>query len=245
MMSKWAVGLFLLGLVLPAPALAQDDFGERIRDYLLQNPDIVIEILQNAERHYDEQAQLRQRTLLQENREALERAGVGGFVFGNPSGDITLVEFFDYQCRFCKATFSEMIDAVQADGGVRLVLREMPVFGEISLMAAKAALAAEKQRLYFELHAALMAQQDAALSEAKIFSLAEQVGLDTARLRIDMERPEILVAIEANLALAARIGVRGTPGFVDRHQITTGALERDEFHILFARIREDALRPSP
>ena len=134
-------------------------------------------------------------------------------ILGNPKGDVTIVEFFDYACPFCKAAEPRVEALLTADKGVRLEVKEFPVLGPDSAAASRAALAAARQNKYAVFHQRLLLQKGR-LSEDLIVRVAREVGLDVARLKKDMADPTIAAQIQANLKLASDIHVKGTPTFI-------------------------------
>ena len=134
-------------------------------------------------------------------------------VFGNPEGDVSLVEFFDYICPFCKVVDPRVRQLQKDDDGVRRVLKEFPILTPESLIASKAALAAKRQGMYESYHNALM-EFRGQLSEERIFEIAEEIGLDVARIREDMEAPEITEQIIENFNLARALRVFSTPTYI-------------------------------
>ncbi|MTH63841.1 DsbA family protein [Paracoccus shanxieyensis] len=167
--------------------------------------------------------------------------GAGLPVMGNPDGDVTLVEFSDYNCGFCRRAAPDVAAVVASDPGVRLVIHEIPIFGEGSQYAAAAALASQKQGKYAEFHQALMAMRGRA-EKASVLRVARQVGLDVARLERDMQSPEITARIEKSLELADTIGLVGTPSFVSGERASFGALPRADLAELIAEARASQAR---
>lgn len=148
-------------------------------------------------------------------------------VMGNPNGDVAIVEFFDYNCSFCKAADPRVKSLLAEDEGVKLILKEYPILTPESLIATKAALAAQGQGLYEAYHNALMAFRGQ-LTEARIFEIAEDVGLDIARLRSDMDAPEIAGEIIENFNLARALRISQTPTYiVDGHILNQPSAEID------------------
>ena len=148
-------------------------------------------------------------------------------VLGNLEGDVALVSFFDYTCVFCKAAEPRVRQLLEDDSGVKLVLKDFPVLTQESLIASKAALASRNQGSYESYHNALMAFRGQ-LSEARIFEIADEVGLDVARLRQDMDAPEIADQILANFNLARALHIYQTPTFIiDDHIVTQPSAEVD------------------
>lgn len=157
-------------------------------------------------------------------------------VMGNPQGDAVLVEFSDYNCGFCRKTMPEVRALLKSDPQLKLVVHEIPIFGEGSRYAAMAALAAQEQGKYAAFHQALMAMRGKA-EKASVLRVAREVGLDVPRLERDMQAPEIAAQIESSLALADQIGLAGTPSFVAGDRAVFGYLPRAELAGLVAEAR--------
>lgn len=183
-----------------------------IHDYLVEkNPEVLIEATQ----------------ALQEQQQSEMLAGIQSAVVsqasilfnsdspiaGNKSGDVSLVEFFDYQCIYCKRMTPIVNELLGDDQNVTIIFKEFPIFGEESEYAAKAALAAQNQGKYFEFHQALMQAEDR-LSKDSITAIATGIGLDVQKLQEDMEEPAIQAEIDNNVMLANALGIMGTPAFI-------------------------------
>lgn len=225
-----------------APARAQEDvpadqaaFEARVRAYLIEHPEVIVEALQELERRQQAATELKQKQVIAERRDELT-ASPDDPVAGNPMGAVTVVEFFDYRCPYCKAVAQDMIDTLEAEGDVRIVFKEFPILGPESEQAAKAALAARLQEKYLPFHQALMAHQGP-LDDAALFGIAEDVGLDVERLRRDMAGPEIEAAISRNLALADALAIGGTPAFIVGDQLFPGAVDMKTLLDLVAKAR--------
>ncbi|MDB6182234.1 DsbA family protein [Paracoccus fistulariae] len=172
-----------------------------------------------------------------EFRRQLER-DANAPIFGNPDGDATLIEFFDYNCQFCRAMMP-VIDAVlAADPGLRMVMREWPVFGEGSVFAARAALASRKQGRYADFHRALMGQKPRA-EKAGVLRVARSIGLNTQQLQRDMDSPEIAQHIQQSNGLAEAMGLAGTPTFIAGSDSRFGAISSSELAELVAASRRN------
>lgn len=198
------------------------EIGGIIREYLVENPDVIVEVLQilqnrqqAAQQHQQQQQRIDPATVYNEGSDP---------VIGNPNGSVTVVEFFDYHCPFCKRISSSIAKLIEADDDVRVVFKEFPVFGEDSVFAARASLASMKQDLYHEFHLAMMKNRGR-LSERTVMKLAKKVGLDVDQLEKDMDAPEINATIQANYQLAQQLGIRGTPSFIIGDEIVPGALD--------------------
>ena len=190
-----------------------------IRDYLLANPEIIPEAM----------SRLQEREVtrtLDSNRAEIETPFPGAEI-GNPKGDVTVVEFFDFQCPYCKASHNDAEILVRNDGNVRYVFRDLPVLdrgGEpISMRSALAALAAARQGKYLALRKALF-DLPGRPSQERLVQAIRAAGLDEARLARDMEDPALKQALDANIALAQNIGVTGTPTFIIGNQLFAGGV---------------------
>ncbi len=173
---------------------------------------------------------------LVEHRQALERSAADP-VLGNPDGDVTIVEFFDYQCGYCKTMTGPLMELVRDDGRIRLVLKEFPILGPESALAARASLAAGRQGKYEPFHMALMGLRGR-LNEGAIWQVAAETGLDLDRLRKDMAAPEITAVIEANYRLAQALGIEGTPAFAIGNALVPGAAPREHLAGLVQKARD-------
>lgn len=224
--------LVALLLLLPLPALAQQtsfspeqkkELENLVRDILVKNPQILVEAMQALERQQEERAAAGAKLAIKENAKEIFDDGVS-YVAGNPKGDVTLVEFFDYRCGYCKQVQGPLLALLKEDSKLRVVLKELPVLGPDSMFAARAAIASQEQKgKYLDFHNAMMAHRGQ-LPESEVFRLAGSVGLDVERLKKDMASPKVSQVIERNLALAQKIGVDGTPGFVIGEQLIPGAI---------------------
>ncbi|WP_116083906.1 DsbA family protein [Tropicimonas sp. IMCC34011] len=219
----------LLAFPLAGPANAQEDLTEdRVRELVLetirQNPQIVMEAVAILEARQSAEQAEQSRNALSVQREALESVE-NAPVIGNPDGDVTIVEFFDYNCPYCRRATAEVNALLEEDDDVRVVLREWPILSEGSVFAARAALAAREQGLYEAFHNALMTMAGRA-EEPTVMRVAEEVGLDTDQLRADMDAPEVDAHIQQSLDLAQSIGFSGTPSFVIGEEMAPGFVER-------------------
>ena len=214
----------------------REEIGDVVREYLLANPEIVLDVLNELQRR-DEQAEAeRSRAAIIANSSALYENPDTPFI-GNPDADVVLVEFFDYNCGFCKRMLEPVMQLVEDDPNLRIVLKEFPILGPESMVAARAALAMERQGLYTEYHNALMTYRGR-LDEAIILDTAVRVGGDLDQLQQDMDDPAIMEQIQRNIQLAQAIGVNGTPAFVIDDQIIPGAIGYPVLRDLVERSRE-------
>jgi protein-disulfide isomerase len=239
-MRRLALLLALLVGVLPSlPVAAQAPVSREaveqiVRDYLMREPEVLFEALQELRRRREAAEALQQSAMLAARADELF-ASPHDPILGNAEGDATLVEFFDYRCGYCRAMTAGMRELIAGDAGLRVAMKELPILGPDSLRAAKAALAAHRQGRYEAMHWALMEASD--LSESGILALARGLGLDPARLAADMAGPEVRAVIDANLALAQALGINGTPSFVVGGTLLPGAVPVERLSALIAAER--------
>ena len=213
-----------------------DPFEQRVREYLLKNPEVIMEALQILqERQRNAEAEGLKRTIAERSDEILNdpAAPVGG----DPAGDVTLVEFFDYNCHYCRKVAPSVVELEEADPDLRLVYKEFPILGPGSQFAARAALASRKQDKYVPFHNALM-QATEQVTEETVMEIARTVGLDPGQLKGDMQDPAIQEAIARNLQLANALGITGTPSFVIGDRVVPGAVELRTLQGLIAEVRQ-------
>lgn len=160
-------------------------------------------------------------------------------VGGNPKGDVTVVEFFDYSCGYCKMAQENVAKVLADDKNVRFVYKELPILGPGSLIASQAALASVSQGKYIKFHEALMTAKDM-MSEDNIMLIAKSVGLDTDKLKKDMANDKIEAMIKDNVSLAKDIGAHGTPTFVIGNKVYGGAIPADQIKAAIAEARKTA-----
>ncbi|UMA66903.1 DsbA family protein (plasmid) [Roseivivax marinus] len=218
-----------IATMLPVPALAEDISDERIKSLVLEaireNPEIVLEAIDILERERAAAQATSATEVLDRWRYALE-ADPNAPVLGNPDGDVTVVEFFDYNCPYCRRVKPEMEALLDADSNVRVVYREWPILGEGSIFAARAALASREQGKYEEFHWALMGMNGRA-EEASVLRVAREVGLDIEQLREDMESDAVEAHIADSMELTQALGFNGTPSFVIGDALLPGFVEAD------------------
>jgi protein-disulfide isomerase len=198
----------------------------KIHDYLVKNPDVLVEMSNALDKRQAEEQDAKQKTAIGKNADKIFRSPESP-VAANPDGDVTLVEFFDYNCGYCKRAMPELVKIVDGDKKVKLVLKELPIFGEDSEAAAKVALAAKKQGKYFEMHQKLFSEPGKANLE-KALQVAQELGLDVEQLKKDMDDQSVKDALAENRALAEELGVQGTPYTLVGDIVVAGA--PDDLH---------------
>lgn len=248
-MLKWFCAIALIGLPLvglsqsamTAEALSRSQrqqFEQVIRDYLLEHPELIAEALERLEAKRQAETEDRNRQLIAALQPELFRSPYDHVA--NPDGRIPVVEFFDYQCGYCKRVRPaiERLRTEQAD--VRLIYKEFPILGPASVFAAKAAIASRRQGgdKYVALHNALLALKGG-LDQETVFMAAREVGLDVERLKQDMEAPEVEQAIEFNRGLAQQMNVRGTPTIIVGQTLLPGAVPYERLAQAVQEAREN------
>lgn len=223
------------------PALSEAEalqVEELIEQYLDKNPEVVVRAFRKFQRQQEEAQQHRQKQNLTNLRELLENSDASP-VRGNPEGDVTLVEFFDYRCGYCKRVHGTVTDAVESDGKVRLVYKEFPILGPESVFASRASLGVffTQPLKYPAFHDALMTARGA-LNQARIMSIAKDMGLNPKDVQAAMKDPRVDEEIQRNMQLAQELGINGTPGFVIGNQIIPGAVDAHSLKELIAEARQ-------
>lgn len=200
--------------------------GDIIKDYLIKNPEIMFEV-QNA---LDEKSQKEQdaklKTFMAANAKAIYRSPESS-VAGDPNGDVTVVEFFDFNCGYCKRGLPEVQKLIHDDKKVRFVFKELPILAKGSEEAARVALAAKRQGKYWEFHQAMLGSKGQA-NEASALKIAESLGLDMDKIKADMASDAVKNELHDDLLLAKQLGVNGTPHFLVGDKSIPGA--PDDLH---------------
>ena len=230
--------LLMLGLTpsaIQADALSEDRVKELVYEAIRENPGIVLEAVEIL-RARDAQAQAQaQSDVLSNQRDILEN-DPNAPVLGNPDGDVTVVEFFDYNCPYCRRAKPALLELLEFDPNVRLVYREWPILGEGSVYAAKAALASRNQGKYEEFHWAMMSMNGRS-EEASVLRVAREIGLDIDKLKADMNSQEIAEHIQTSMQLAQALGFSGTPSFVIGDNLVPGLVDASQMIELVGEAR--------
>lgn len=220
----------------PAPSAATDEFGARVRAYLLAHPEVVME----AAQIFQERQQLAEADATKEaitaHRDQILRDPADP-VAGNSKGDVTLVEFFDYNCPYCRKVEPDIMALSAADPGLRVVFKEFPILGPSSDFAARVALSAHRQGKYMPVHQALM-RLEPPLTEEKVLQAALKTGVDLARLKRDMTDPALDTQLQRDRSLADALRITGTPAFVLGDALIPGVVDRPTFEALIAKVRK-------
>jgi protein-disulfide isomerase len=225
-----AFALAALVAIVPFPAAAISEADRPaieniIRDYLLKNPEVLRDAIRELERRMKVAEDEKRAGALVESRELLNNSR-RGVVVGNPKGDVVLVEFFDYNCGYCKRALVDMFNLVKADPKLKIVLKEFPVLGKSSVDAARVAIAVRMQDpggKYLEFHRRLLTGRGEVTYE-RALAVAKEVGLDMARIDADLKSPEINATLEESAELSERLSISGTPTYVVGNEVVPGAV---------------------
>ena len=220
-------------LLVPQPAPAQSfsdqqkgEIQKIIREYLLANPEVLEEVTAELSKRQAIAEAAKQASAVKKHSELLFNSPRGVFL-GDRQGDVNFVEFFDYNCGFCKRAMLDMLELMKEDPKLRVVLKEFPVLGQSSIEAAQVAVAVRMQdptgKKYLDFHQKLLNSRGQ-IDKAKAISAAKEAGLDMARLEKDIASPEVKATLEENFKMAEDIGLNGTPSYVIGKQIVIGAV---------------------
>ncbi len=235
------IGAMTVLALLALPAVGQIAGNDKreieniVRLYILDNPEIIAEAIARL-RQRDRLARAQALLLAREENAARIYDNPQTPEMGNPNGDVTVVEFFDYQCGYCKQMFPVFKKVIASDRNLRVLMKELPILGPVSRFAARASMAAEMQGKYFAYHVALM-ELSGRLTEKKVLQTARKVGLDVEKLVKDMADPAIESYFDRTLELAQALGINGTPAFLFGDQLVPGAIEEDRMRALIAAAR--------
>lgn len=230
-----AVVMPVLALLLAIPTVAaaqglspeqKKQVEEIVRQYLLKNPEVMIEAINNLRTREEAEESKNLETALASRRADIERDPASP-VAGNPKGDVTVVEFFDYRCGFCKRVHDTVQNVIKNDGNIRFVYKEYPVLGPESMFAARAAIAVFKLApdKYSALHNRIMALSARSIGEEAVMAEVKAVGLKPETVRQKMQDPAVLKDIERTHELAEALRIRGTPSFIIGDMLIPGATD--------------------
>ncbi len=194
-----------------------------IKNYLVTNPEIFLEVQTALETKMEKEQSEKLKVAITENAAEIYRDPKAD-IAGNPNGDITVVEFFDYNCGYCKRGLHDIVKLVESDPNVRVVFKELPILSKGSEEASRIAIAAGKQGKYWEVHRAML-ETKGMLNETTGLQIATKLGLDIDKLKKDMASPEVEAEIKKSEALAKKMGVNGTPHFLVGDRAIPGAPE--------------------
>ncbi len=210
-------------------------FGREVRAYLLENPRVFLEIVALIEEQRANEAAQAELNLVRDNYDAIFDDGFS-YVGGNPDGDITVVEFLDYRCGFCKRAFPAVEELIESDGNIRIIVKEYPILGEGSILASRYAIATlkvEGDEAYKTVHDRLMTLRGEP-SDFALQRLSEELGHDHDEIAKLMNSEEVSGIIEANYALARTLQIQGTPTFVMGDALIRGFVDLNQMRVIVA-----------
>lgn len=216
----------------------RETFREEVRAYLMDNPEVLMEAIAVLEDRQAESAAATDERLVAAHRDALMDESTS-WVGGNPDGDITVVEFMDYRCGYCRRAHPEVTELIRSDGNIRYIVKEFPILGEPSLLASRFAVATRQvagDEAYRTIHDALMSF-DGEITENSVAALAEEASLDPAPILDAMDDPEVERIISETRALGQAMGISGTPSFVFGDQMVRGYVPLDAMRELVEQER--------
>ena len=226
--------IFAAALALTAlPAAAQDfstaqrgEIEKIVKEYLIKHPEVLQEAMAELEKKQQFAETEKARSAIKNHSDALFNSP-RQVVLGNPQGDVTFVEFFDYNCGYCKRALSDMVEIMGKDPKLKVVLKEFPVLGPGSVEAAQVAVAVRMQdktgKKYLKFHQNLLGARGHA-DKAKALATAKEIGLDMARLDKDLKSEEVAKTLEESMKLAEALGLNGTPSYVIGNDVVIGAV---------------------
>lgn len=219
----------------PAMATSKADIERIVRNYLLENPEIIFEAAKRMEEKESDQRVTQMREGAKKRTTELYNAP-DAIIAGNPAGDVTIVEFFDYRCAYCRKIVPDLSQLLKQDGNIKLVLKEFPILSKESDMAARAAIASVAQGKYWDFHIALMNAEE--LSEESVFAIAKGLGMNIERLKADMQSPRVMNVVVQNHSLAKELGIEATPTFYIGDEPFSGARPLGELKEAVAAARK-------
>lgn len=240
--------ILVLAIAAPAPSSATGEvtpeqkaaFEALVREYILEHPEVVVESLQRWQEQQKAESERKTKAALAEYRDMLENDPATP-VAGNADGDVTIVEFFDYRCGYCKRVFPAIQELIETDGNIRYVFKEFPILGPDSVVASQAAQAVWfiDPDQYLDFHAALLGARGG-LGKDRVLDIAAEVGLDPDEVKKGMTDPRVAEALASNLELGKTLGVNGTPAFVIGGDLVPGAIDLDAMKELVADARRSS-----
>ena len=230
-----AMGLFASAPAFAAENFTKDDINKMIHDYIMENPQLILEAVNS---YQTKEMASKQEEALQRNHDELFKNEKSPFI-GNKTGDVTIVEFFDYNCHYCKDIFFTLRDIAKEDSGVKVIFKDFPILGPTSETSAKWALAAQRQDKYFEFHEKMMAHKGA-LKNEDIEAAAKDIGMDLGLARSYIDGTEAMMQIERNRTLASQMNFNGTPSFILNDEAFSGVPDKESLKQRIADKRKAA-----
>lgn len=247
-MLRSVLAVLLLSVATPAVAFdiekmtpeERNTFRSEIRDYLLHNPEVLMEAIAVLEERRGQQAAQMEKQLLEDNREAIFNDGYS-YIGGNPDGDVTMVEFLDYRCSFCKRAHPEVQALLENDGGIRFIVKEFPILGPESELASRYAIATKMvsgDDAYAEVHDRLM-EWSGPINDGALARISSDIDTDHDAVLAKMDSDEVTEIITTNRQLADTLLIQGTPSFVMGDAFLRGYLEPAQMRSMVEAVRAD------
>lgn len=208
------------------------DIENIVREYILRHPEVLLDSIRMYQERERASQQQKLKDAVKQHQADLTADPADAFA-GDPASPVTMVEFFDYRCGYCRQVTPTIAKLLSGGSHVRIVFKEFPILGPESTLAAKASLAAHRQGGYLKFHEGLMASTEP-ITASGIGRLATKLGLDAPKLKADMESPEIAAILAKNMKLAQAIGVSSTPTFIIGTELIAGAMSEESFRSLIA-----------
>ena len=239
MIKKHQIVFSLLGifaaLTMATEVSADKAFDKKVENYLMQNPDVLARALDNLQDYYAIEDAKRQRRAVLDNANELYSSN-SDFTLGPKNASVTIVEFFDYNCGYCKRMYPLLMKIVEENKDVRVVFKEFPILGEISRIAASYALALDEKLKFMTYHSKLMGSRSS-LNPALLERTLSEIGADVEAVKSRAADANIAKTIDRTQTLAGALGINGTPAFVINGKIHPGALSEDQLRALVAEAR--------
>lgn len=228
------LGFFLNNFIVSLTFAQDTDLEKKVLEIIRNNPEIIMEAIKILQAKDAKNKQEQADQNIKSNKQRLED-DKNAPILGNPNGEITIVEFFDYNCGYCRRAFKTIMNLIADNNAVKVVMRELPILGDASVFTAKASLASQKQQKYEEFHVALMNNRSRN-TEKSVLKIAKKIGMDVDQLQLDMNSSFVLDHIEESQKLSESLGISGTPAFVFGEKIVPGAIDLQAMKDLVAQI---------
>ena len=220
--------IFVFALPSHANQMSQEKIEQIIENFLIKNPQLLRSVLDN----YKKDTELEKKKNAIESLKSLKNPGIF-----QKNADVTIYEFFDYNCGYCKSVVKTIMETISEDKRINVVFVEFPILSQESYTAAVAALASQKQNLYNKFHLSLMKIRGKVDNE-KVFKTANEIGLDIQKLKIDMNNSDIAKRLNQNREIAKILNLNGTPAFIIGDVIYPGALTKENLKEIIKKVRE-------
>ena len=229
-LNKLSIFSIILIFALPSHAnqMSQEKIEQIIENFLIKNPQLLRSVLDNYKK--DTELEIKKNAI--ESLKSLKNPGIF-----QKNADVTIYEFFDYNCGYCKSVVKTIMETISEDKRINVVFVEFPILSQESYTAAVAALASQKQNLYNKFHLSLMKIRGKVDNE-KVFKTANEIGLDIQKLKIDMNNSDIAKRLNQNREIAKILNLNGTPAFIIGDVIYPGALTKENLKEIIKKVRE-------